>query len=160
MPDTHDILLLRHAAAMASAPDGTDGARPLSDLGEREARAAGVWLRDHGVAPVRVLCSPARRALMTATRVLEVLKSPLTATLEPSIYDAMPGGLISLLERHATSGPLLLVGHNPGLEQLVGLLCEGRSDDARGMPPAGLAWLQAPMPLEPGCASLHAFWSP
>ncbi|GAB3032135.1 MULTISPECIES: histidine phosphatase family protein [Oleiagrimonas] len=156
----HDIILLRHAAAMSSAPDGTDGARPLSTLGENEARAAGRWLREHNVQPARVLCSPAQRALMTARNVLDVLGSDTSPTLEPAIYDAVPGTLINLIEQHATSGILVLVGHNPALEQLVGLLCEGRSSEVRGMPPAGLAWLRADLPLDPGGAQLHAFWSP
>ncbi|KGI79231.1 SixA phosphatase family protein [Oleiagrimonas soli] len=156
----HDIILLRHAAAMSSAPDGTDGGRPLSTLGEEEARAAGRWLREHDVRPTHVVCSPAQRAVMTARNVLDTLESDVKPTLEPAIYDAVPGTLISLIDQHATSGALMLIGHNPGLEQLVGLLCEGRSNEVRGMPPAGIAWLRSPLPLEPGSALLHAFWSP
>lgn len=156
----HDIILLRHAAAMASAPDGTDGARPLSSLGEREAHAAATWLREHAVQPACVLCSPARRSLMTAERVLDVLGSSVQPMLEPAIYDAVPGTLISLMDPHAGHGTLLLVGHNPGIEQVVGLLCEGRSNEVRGVPPGGIAWLRSELPLEPGSAQLHAFWSP
>jgi phosphohistidine phosphatase SixA len=156
----HDILLLRHAAAMSSSADGTDGGRPLSQLGEHEARKAGRWLAAHDVRPDRVLCSPARRTVMTARAVMDALDHGVEPTLEPSIYEAMPGTLISLLDQHADAGTILLIGHNPGLEQLVGLLTEGSSTESRGMPPAGLAWLRATMPLQPGAARLHAFWSP
>lgn len=156
----HDILLLRHAAAMSASPDGTDSGRPLSQLGEGEARKAGQWLAAQGVRPDRVLCSPARRAVMTARTVLDTLGNPIEATLDASIYDAVPGTLISLLDQHADAGMVLLIGHNPGLEQLVGLLTQGTSSASRGMPPAGLAWLRATMPLQPGDAQLHAFWSP
>jgi phosphohistidine phosphatase SixA len=55
---------------------------------------------------------------------------------------------------------VLLVGHNPGIERLVALLVEGRSDEFRGMPPAGLAVLHLGGALEPGSARLGAFWSP
>jgi len=156
----HDILLLRHAAAMSASPDGSDGARPLSQLGEREAREAGRWLASHHVKPDRVLCSPARRTVMTAQAVLDALGMRIEPILEPSMYDAAPGTLISLIDQQSDAGTIVLVGHNPGLEQLVGLLTEGSSTESRGMPPAGLAWLQAALPLQPGAARLHAFWSP
>jgi phosphohistidine phosphatase len=156
----HDILLLRHAAAMSASPDGTDGTRPLSQLGEREAREAGRWLAAHDLRPDRVLCSPARRTVMTASAVLDALGQPVEPVLEPSIYDAVPGTLITLLDQQTDAGTIVLIGHNPGLEQLVGLLTEGTSSESRGMPPAGLAWLRASLPLQPGTARLHAFWSP
>lgn len=156
----HDILLLRHAAAMSASPDGSDGARPLSPLGEREAREAGRWLAEHDLRPDRVLCSPARRAVMTANAVLDALGQSVEPVLEPSIYDAVPGTLITLLDQQTDAGTIVLIGHNPGLEQLVGLLTEGTSSESRGMPPAGLAWLRAALPLQPGTARLHAFWSP
>lgn len=155
-----DILLLRHAAAMSSSADGTDSGRPLSQHGEREARMAGRWLADHHVRPDVVLCSPARRTVMTADAVMDALGHPVAPALEPSIYEAVPGSLINLLDQHADAGTVLLIGHNPGIEQLMGLLTEGASTASRGMPPAGLAWLRASMPLQPGAARLHAFWSP
>ena len=76
------------------------------------------------------------------------------------IYDATPGELLALLDQHADAGTVLLVGHNPGIERLVALLVEGRSDEFRGMPPAGLAVLHLGGPLEPASARLDAFWSP
>jgi phosphohistidine phosphatase SixA len=54
----------------------------------------------------------------------------------------------------------MLVGHNPGIERLVALLVEGRSDDFRGMPPGALAVLHLDGTLEPGNARLDVFWSP
>lgn len=156
----HDLLLLRHAAAMSESPDGRDSGRPLAPIGIEEAGAAGAWLRGHGVRPERVLCSPARRAVMTAEAVLNELGIDAKPVLEAAIYDAVPGALIDLIEQHADAGTLLVIGHNPGMQQLVGLLAAGVSTDARGMPPAGLAWLKATAPLQPGGATLHAFWSP
>jgi phosphohistidine phosphatase len=154
-----DIILLRHAKAMASAPDGTDRARPLSSRGEREARAAAEWLAAHGAAPGRVLCSPAQRTMSTCEHVRQALDGP-PVRFEPDIYEATPGQLIGLLEASADVDQVLLVGHNPGLEHLVALLVEGRSQDYRGMPPAAIAWLEFDGPLEPGNGRLKAFWSP
>ena len=56
-----DLLLLRHAHADAAGAGQSDLARPLSATGRDEARAAGDWLREHGLRPDRVLCSPAAR---------------------------------------------------------------------------------------------------
>jgi len=55
-----------------------------------------------------------------------------------------------------------VVGHNPGLENLVALLTEGTSDSGRGIPPAGVVWLGVPSEssIEPGTAEVHHFWWP
>lgn len=157
----HDLILLRHAEAMQLAVDGSDRERPLSLRGEEEARAAGAWLRKQHAAPDAVLCSPARRAQMTAERALDALGAGAPRFL-PGIYDATPGDLLSLLEIHASQArQVLLVGHNPGLEQLLALLISGRSAEARGMPPGSIAWVELDdRELEPGGGKLRAFWTP
>jgi phosphohistidine phosphatase SixA len=161
-----ELILLRHAEAMQIALGDSDRARPLSLRGEQEAREAGAWLRQQGAMPDAVLCSPARRAQMTVERVLDALFAhPVASSVAkfvPEIYEATPGTLLSLLELHAPgSRQILLVGHNPGMEQLLALLISGRSPDARGLPPAGLAWVEFPdSGFEPGSARLRAFWSP
>lgn len=161
-----ELILLRHAEAMQIALGGSDRARPLSLRGEQEARQAGAWLRSQDAAPDVVLCSPARRAQMTVERALDALfahgaPSPIPKFV-PEIYDATPGALIAVLEQHvASSRQMLMVGHNPGMEQLLALLVSGRSPDARGVPPAGLAWIELQdSGFEPGSARLRAFWSP
>ncbi|MBS0381008.1 MAG: histidine phosphatase family protein [Proteobacteria bacterium] len=156
-----ELLLLRHAEAMVAGPDGRDIERPLSLHGEAQARAAGVWLADQGAVPDAVLCSSARRAQMTADAVGKALRLP-SVQLLPAIYQATPGDLLALVENHAADARrVLLVGHNPGLEQLLALLIEGRSEDARGMAPATIAWVElADDALEPGHGRLRAIWSP
>jgi phosphohistidine phosphatase SixA len=158
-----ELILLRHAEAMQIALGSSDRARPLSLRGEAEAREAGAWLHAHAAFPDAVLCSPALRSQMTMERVLDVFgaKAPAPRFLA-EIYEATPGTLIALLEQHAgLAQRVLLVGHNPGMEQLLALLTQGRSDRARGMPPAGLAWVElGEAGFEPGSARLRAFWSP
>lgn len=156
-----ELLLLRHAEAMDAAPDGRDIERPLSLHGEGQARAVGAWLASQDIAPDAVLCSAARRAEMTAAAVCAQLRAP-PPQLLPAIYQATPGELLALVELHAGEAQcVLLVGHNPGLEQLLALLTEGRSAGGRGLAPATLARVELVDGLaEPGCGRLRALWSP
>lgn len=156
-----ELLLLRHAEAMQTGPDRRDSERPLSMHGEAQARAAGAWLAEQGAVPDGLLCSSARRAQMTADAVGKVLRVPEPKFL-PALYQPTPGEVLSLLEAHAPAArQVLLVGHNPGLEQLLALLVEGHSDGARGLAPAALAWItSADDSFEPGHCELRHFWSP
>lgn len=156
----HELILLRHAEAVPIENTGDDQQRALSERGKQEAQAAGRWLAAHGVRPGRVLCSPAQRTEETARLALAAMTAVPSPQLAPEIYDASPGELLALLDQHGDSGTVMLVGHNPGIERLVALLVEGRSDEFRGMPPGALAVLHLDGALEPGNARLDAFWSP
>ena len=156
-----ELILLRHAETLPSPPGDDDRQRRLSGHGEQEARAAGRWLAGHGARPLRVLCSPAERTRATAALALESMGGGAPELqLAEEIYEATPGELLALLDEHANVDTVMLVGHNPGIERLVALMVEGRSDEFRGMPPGGLAVLHLNGPLEPGNARLDAFWSP
>ncbi|GLQ97745.1 SixA phosphatase family protein [Dyella mobilis] len=156
----HELILLRHAEAQPAPPGGEDTVRRLSGRGEQEARAAGDWLKNHGVKLDRVLCSPSERTCATGALALAAMGQSSAMQTADEIYNATPGELLALLDGHADAGTVMLIGHNPGIERLVALLVEGRSDEFRGMPPAGLAVLHLDGPLEPGNARLDAFWSP
>ncbi len=158
---TREIILLRHAHAESAVAGEDDMARSLSAEGEAEADAAGVWLKQHGAAPQRVLFSPAARTRETCERVLAALGHA-DARSEARIYDATPASLLRVLDDHADVNSVMLVGHNPGLENLVALLTEGASDSGRGMPPASVAWLALPDAdaIEPGSAEARHFWWP
>ena len=156
-----ELLLLRHAEAMSAGPDTRDAERPLSVHGGAQARAVGVWLAEQQATPDAVLCSPARRAQMTFDAAAKALRMP-TPQFLPGIFHATPGELLTLVETHAPEARrVLLVGHNPGLEQLLALLTEGRSAGARGLSPTTLAWIEfADDAFEPGHGRLHELWSP
>ena len=157
----HELILLRHAEAVPVDHTGDDQQRPLSARGEQEAQAAGQWLATHGARLDRVLCSPTRRTDDTARLALSAFDSALVPQMADEIYAASPGELLALLDQHGDADSVMLVGHNPGIERLVALLVEGRSDECRGMPPGALAVLHLDDgALEPGRARLDAFWSP
>lgn len=156
-----DLILLRHAHAEPAQPGQADADRPLSLRGQAEAEAAAQWLKAHHAKPARVLCSPARRTRETLERVLEALGYT-EVRYEPRIYDAAPGTLMAVLDEHADIDHVLMVGHNPGFEQVVALLHSGLSGEARGMPTAGIARFSLPAgaALEPGIGTLTQFWWP
>jgi len=156
-----ELILLRHAHAEPAGTGQADLDRPLSPVGLAEAEAAGKWLKEHKLLPDCVLCSPARRTRETLETVLGVTGF-VEQRLEDSVYEATPGTLIGLVADRSDVERLMIVGHNPGLERLVALLNTGESSDYRGMPPAGIAVLQLPREgvIEPGVASLSAFWWP
>jgi phosphohistidine phosphatase SixA len=156
-----ELILLRHAHAEPGNAGLTDFDRPLSPQGLAEAEAAGRWLAEHGLVPDRVLCSPARRSRETLESVLAAI-GYVEQRLEDDIYEATPGALLDLADRHREVERLMMVGHNPGFERMAALLHSGQSGDFRGMPPASVAVLSLPAeaPLEPGIASLTQFWWP
>ncbi|MDQ5858950.1 MAG: histidine phosphatase family protein [Acidobacteriota bacterium] len=133
-----DLWLLRHAAAHDRAKSGRDEDRALTSDGARRARevAAGLAALDPGIEAV--LSSRYRRALETAeaaARALRVGRVKPTPALEP---DHAPADVVAVLAG-GKQRALLLVGHQPLLGALVGLLVFG--DERREIPlrKAGLA---------------------
>ena len=155
-----ELILLRHAHAESATAGQDDIARPLSATGLAEARAAGDWLREHGLRPDRVLCSTATRTRDTLAALGDIGGAEVHE--DAAIYDVSPGTLVALADANRDAERLLLVGHNPGLEQLAALVHSGQTGDYRGMPPGGIAVLRLPMDvnIEPGIATLTQFWWP
>ena len=155
-----DLILLRHAHAEPGMAGQDDRERGLSAAGLEEARAAGEWLRAHGLMPDRILYSSAARTLQTLEALGDI--GGAQAREEASIYEASPGTLAALADANRDAERLMLVGHNPGLEQLTALMHSGQTGEYRGMPPGGIAVLSLPVDgsIEPGIATLTQFWWP
>lgn len=118
------LLLMRHAKAVQAADPLADNARPLMERGERDARRIGERLRQHLTRPNLIIASPATRAVRTAQLVANALEyPPADIVLERELYLAEPA---TLLEVIAGQDPklesVLVVGHNPGLTELVDAL--------------------------------------
>jgi len=157
------LLLLRHAAAGKSA-GGADRDRPLTPDGRRAAETLGRRLRSDGVSPDLVLCSPARRARETLERMAEALDALPPGDYDDVLYLANSDTLLSQLRGvPAETGCLLLIGHNPGLEELVRALAPANAAVRSGLPAAGLAIFQisgAWVDLGQASARLAAFLTP
>jgi phosphohistidine phosphatase len=127
------LTLLRHAK---SGDDGTvarDFDRPLNAKGRRAARAIGRHMRDQQLHFDAVLASPATRVAETLEEVEAGYGGTLSPHWERRIYLATTDELLDLVhEAPDSADSLLLVGHNPGLEQLVLRLVPHGVDGARG----------------------------
>ncbi|MGH3738247.1 MAG: SixA phosphatase family protein [Micromonosporaceae bacterium] len=151
------LVLLRHAKA--EHPTGVaDFERPLTARGLRDSRAAGDWLSSAGYVPGAVICSPAERTRQTWSGVKSRLPRQAEVLYDRRIYDA--GDAEELLDAvHDIDGEvqvLMLIGHNPTIEQLSGLL---DPSGEYGLRTAGIAvheWDGAWSELKPGGAPIVA----
>src|ERR1700761_4511481 len=109
------IYLLRHGEAEDANPEG-DAARRLTEKGERQARDAGLALRELGIGIAACLASPKVRALETARLACEALG------VEAEVTEALRGGPFDALDLAAGRGEVLLVGHEPDFSHEVGRL--------------------------------------
>lgn len=117
---TRRLLILRHAKSDRD-DSVSDFDRPLARRGEREAPLAGEHIKARGWLPDHVLSSPAVRARDTARVVMRVLGLPKTAIhFDERIYMASRAMLLRVLaDCPADARTVLVIGHNPGLEELL-----------------------------------------
>ena len=115
------LLLLRHAKAVPASESLVDIDRPLAERGERDARLIGQRLKRQRLRPALMLSSPAARALRTARLVAHEIDYPLEAiALDRRLYLAEPAAIVEIIAGQDPSiQTLLVVGHNPGLTELV-----------------------------------------
>ena len=161
------IYLLRHAKSSWADPTLADHERPLAPRGRRDAKRIAAHLIQLGIAPDLVLCSTAVRTRETLELILPALHEA-PVELEAALYAAWAETLLERLravpdERRS----VMLIGHNPGLEDLaLGLASTGPERDriAEKFPTAALATLTTPAAtwkeLSPGGAVLTAYVVP
>jgi phosphohistidine phosphatase len=127
------LLLLRHAKSSWEMPALADYDRPLAKRGLKAAPRMGAEIAVLGLRPDLVLCSGAKRTRETLDLVLAALGPPPPEVVyDDAIYMAPPAGLIQFLRRQpAASTTLMVVGHNPGLEELAELLVGGGDEELR-----------------------------
>ncbi|HXV23569.1 MAG TPA: histidine phosphatase family protein [Alphaproteobacteria bacterium] len=123
------LLLLRHAKSSREDPEMADFDRPLTRRGRRDAPRMGEWMRKAGIKPDLILCSDARRARETWTELAQTLRSTAPVLFERALYMATSRALLHRLQRLAGSiGSVLVIGHNPGLEQTAQALANGTGE--------------------------------
>jgi phosphohistidine phosphatase len=113
------VYLLRHAKSSWKDTGLPDHDRPLAGRGRRAAKAIARHLRGHGIEPELVLCSTARRARETLERIEPALGSP-AVLVERDLYPASAPALLERLRRVPDAvESVMLIGHNPGLQDLA-----------------------------------------
>jgi len=140
------IYLLRHAKSSWDDTSLPDHDRPLAGRGRRAAKAIARHMRDSDIEPELVLCSTARRARETLDRI-EAALGGAAIEIESDLYAASATTLLQRLRSVPdTVDSVLLIGHNPGLQDLALELARPspRTDDlAAKYPTAALATLEA-----------------
>lgn len=116
--------MLRHAKSSRDGSSLDDFDRPLAPRGRKAAKRIGRHLSDNGLMPDAVLCSAALRTRQTWERLAKQLGSAPEPRYLKSLYLAPPSRLLDSLKRlDDTVETALLIGHNPGHQDLVLRLC-------------------------------------
>jgi phosphohistidine phosphatase len=161
------LFLLRHAKSSWDDPGLADHERPLAPRGTRATKAIAAHLRDEGVAPDLVLSSSSRRTRETLDGIAAALGDDVAVKIERDLYVASSDRLLERLRAVDDDfDSVMLIGHNPGVEQLA-LRLAGESEKCAEMrrkyPTAALATLEFSgkwKDLEPGNAELVDFVKP
>ena len=136
------LLVLRHAKSSWSDPALDDHERPLNKRGRRDGPRMGQLVREYGLIPDVVISSDAVRARLTAEAVVEAARYAGQILLDPHLYMASAGDILSRLRVvREKAETVMIVGHNPGLEELVAQLTGERQD----LPTAALAQIVLPI---------------
>jgi phosphohistidine phosphatase len=135
------VLILRHAKSSWKHPDIDDHDRPLNKRGKRDAPIMGDLLKNEHLIPDFIISSTAKRAHSTAKDVAKASGYKGKITLDHSLYAAEPAAYIDVL-RHLSNEytRVLLVGHNPGVEELVRMI----TGEEYIMPTCSLVHIQFP----------------
>ncbi len=125
------LTILRHAKSSWSDRSLPDHDRPLNARGERDAPMMAGRLRQAGIRPSLILCSSAVRAGATAKEIAKEISYPLEfLQREKGLYHAGVNGLLDILAKQDLGfNSILIVGHNPGLTDLVNLLVPDLTDN-------------------------------
>ncbi len=126
------LTLLRHAKSSWDDPVSRDFDRPLNKRGRKAARAVGRAMREAGLAFDAIIASPAVRVVETLRDVGDGYGRALEPDHDQGLYLASPAVLLERIHHVDDKVErLLVVGHNPGLEQLALLLTGGEENDLR-----------------------------
>ncbi len=141
---TYTLLILRHGKSSWKDLSLDDHDRPLKKRGKRDAKRVGAFLREQELIPELILTSSAKRARATTRRVLNggEFKGAVPVKKHQQLYHAEPEIILDVLRGTADREQrVMIVGHNPGLEDLVELLV----GEWHRMPTAALAEISLPI---------------
>jgi len=130
------LYLLRHAKSSWNDETLSDFDRPLKKRGKEASKLVGQLIRKEMLSDLLVVSSPAQRTRETTKIVLKNASLDPEVRFDPQIYEAELAGLLEVLGRIESDREcVMIVGHNPGMENLLRLL----TGASREMPTAALA---------------------
>ena len=145
-PKTSTVYLLRHAHSAWARPGQRDFDRPLDDRGVEDAHLVAKAFGQFEHLPSVILCSNARRCRQTCEIFLSHLPSGAQVQNSDELYSNDHGYYLEMLSKQ-TSTPVLLIGHNPMMEDTAHALTASAGNRAaerlqKGFPTAGLATIE------------------
>lgn len=164
------LLLLRHAKTESAEPGKEDHARVLVERGRKDAARIGAYMATHALIPDRVLLSPAARTQETWKHMAGAMRPAPGAKTLDQIYDATPHDILAaIIDTQPAMHSLLIVGHNPTLQEVALMLIASGDIDTRErlrekLPTAGLIIIDFPFDdwskLHPQSGRLERFVTP
>jgi phosphohistidine phosphatase len=122
------LFLLRHAKSSWKDQSQADFERPLNRRGKRAAETIGKYFKTSSIFPELILCSPAERTRETVELVLKASRWSTEVRYDQRIYEASAQRLVEVVSQIDNDRKVaMLVGHNPGLEDLL-LLFTGNTE--------------------------------
>jgi phosphohistidine phosphatase len=160
------LILFRHAKS--AWPQGVpDNERPLAERGRLAAPLMGAYIARHGLIPDLALVSPAMRTEQTWQFATADWPKVPRVEVEPAIYEAHAERLLRVVkDQEKAVKSLMLVGHNPGLADLMTMLVtrNQRGELPDKYPTAGLAVIDLPVDawadITPRLGTLERFITP
>lgn len=161
------LYLLRHARAGWAKPGMRDFDRPLDEQGMADAEAMGLAMRAAAYVPDITICSNATRARQTLEGIAGNADTG-RVIFTDKLYSEDAAGYLDLIQANGCAGSVLVVGHNPMMEDLATAVAGDGEEAARltlaaGFPTTGLAVIRFPGGLtkaQPGTGYLEAFFTP
>ncbi len=156
------LLILRHAKSSWRDEGMDDHDRPLNKRGKRDAPRMGQLLQSADLPPELIISSTAKRARKTASKVAKKCRYEGVIELTGELYLAPPENYLQVLRNVPDQYQrVMVVGHNPGLEELLGLLTGQHTP----LPTAALANIELPINCwrdldESSPGTLLALWRP
>jgi phosphohistidine phosphatase len=159
------LLLMRHSESPLAANGLSDFQRPLNQRGQALATRMAEFIHSQDLIPDRVISSSARRAEMTTELLAQGCPGLETNQLSfGKVFYLAPAEIyLAFLEKFNVESvtTLMLVGHNPGLEELIQKIC----GISKGIPPAAIAQISLEIEnwsdlASPITGDLENFWTP
>ncbi len=145
-PPPFRIYLLRHARAASARPGERDFDRALDDSGYAEAEIVADKAADRGYVPDLVISSTAVRCRQTSEAIRRAIGPSVEFRFVDELYNASSSTYLDIIASQVTDNSVMLVGHNPVMEQTLATLIGDEAMAFRlphGFPTAGLAVIDA-----------------